>query len=183
MLIPAPKLDFVKRYAHFSKPVAWSLLMYISHLDLSEHIRKESIILLQARLSDALDLEAQMKQAHWNVKGRDFIQLHELFDEVHGLVEGFVDTIAERITTLGGVADGRVQTTAMKTELYEYSLATSTGEQHLKAVAAALGQFGKAIRKDVNAANGLGDAATCDLFTQISRENDKRLWFIEAHLM
>jgi starvation-inducible DNA-binding protein len=156
--------------------------MYTSRLDLSDHVRKGAIALLQARLSDALDLEAQTKQAHWNVKGRDFIQLHELFDKVHGIVEEQVDTIAERITALGGVADGRIQTTAKKTQLYEYSLETVTGEEHLKVVAAVLAQFGKAVRKDIGAAAELGDADTADVFTEVSREIDKQLWFIEAHL-
>ena len=123
-----------------------------------------------------------MKQAHWNVKGRDFFQLHELFDKIHGYVEEFVDMIAERITTLGGVADGRVQTTAKNTSLYEYSLETQGGEAHLKAVAAVLAQFGKAVRADIAKAADLGDADTADLFTEISRETDKQLWFVEAHL-
>ena len=156
--------------------------MYASRLDLSDHVRKGSIALLQARLSDAIDLEAQMKQAHWNVKGRDFFQLHLLFDKIHGEVEEFVDTIAERITTLGGIADGRVQTTAKKSSLYEYSLETSGGEAHLKAVAGVLGQFGKALRADIDQAAELGDADTADVFTEISRETDKQLWFVEAHL-
>src|SRR5690349_21749943 len=120
--------------------------MYTSLLDLSDHVRKGAIALLQARLSDALDLEAQTKQAHWNARGRDFIQLHELFDNVHSIVENQVDTIAERIAALGGVADGRVQTTAKASNLYEYSLDTRSGDQHLKALAAALAQFGKAVR-------------------------------------
>jgi len=156
--------------------------MYQSHLDLSAHIRKGSIALLQARLSDSLDLEAQMKQAHWNVKGRNFFMLHELFDKIHGVVEDFVDLIAERITTLGGVADGRVQTTAKKSSLYEYSLETTGGESHLKVVAAVLAQFGKALRADIDAAAELGDADTADVFTEVSRETDKQLWFVEAHL-
>lgn len=156
--------------------------MYTSHLDLSEHVKKGSIALLQARLSDALDLEAQMKQAHWNVKGRDFIQLHELFDKIHGHVEEFVDLIAERITALGGVADGRVQTTAKSSSLYEYSLEATHGEHHLKAVAAVLAQFSKAIRADIDSATEHGDAVTADIFTEIAREADKQLWFVEAHL-
>ncbi len=156
--------------------------MYQSHIDLSAHVRKGVITLLQARLSDAIDLEAQMKQAHWNVKGRDFFQLHELFDKIHGEVEEFVDTIAERITALGGIADGRVQTTAKNSQLYEYSLETSGGEAHLKAVAAVLAQFGKAVRADINAATEIGDADTADVFTEISRATDKQLWFVEAHL-
>ena len=157
--------------------------MYQSHLDLPAHVRKGAITLLQARLSDAIDLEAQTKQAHWNVKGHDFFQLHELFDKIHGEVEEFVDTIAERITALGGVADGRVQTTAKNSTLYEYSLETHGGEAHLKAVAAVLAQFGKAARADIDHAAELGDADTADVFTEISRETDKQLWFIEAHLL
>src|SRR5262245_5320388 len=156
--------------------------MYTSRIDLSDHVRKGTIAILQARLSDALDLEAQTKQAHWNVKGRDFIQLHELFDKIHGVVEDQVDTIAERITALGGVADGRIQTTAKQSQLYEYSLATVTGEDHLKVLASVLAQFGKAARQDINAASELGDADTADVFTEVSREIDKQLWFIEAHL-
>ena len=156
--------------------------MYQSHLDIPSHVRKAVIGLLQARLSDAIDLEAQMKQAHWNVKGRDFFQLHELFDKIHGEVEEFVDVIAERITTLGGIADGRVQTTAKASQLYEYSLETSGGEAHLKAVAAVLAQFGKAVRADIDKAAETGDADTADIFTEVSRETDKQLWFVEAHL-
>src|SRR5262245_30623553 len=156
--------------------------VYQSHLDIPVHVRKGVIALLQARLSDSIDLEAQMKQAHWNVKGRDFYQLHLLFDKIHDEVEEFVDLIAERITTLGGVADGRVQTTGKTSRLYEYALETSGGEAHLKAVAAVLAQFGKAVRADIDKASEMGDADTADIFTEISRETDKQLWFVEAHL-
>jgi starvation-inducible DNA-binding protein len=155
--------------------------MHLSQIDLSDHTRKAAIALLQARLSDALDLEAQTKQAHWNVKGRDFIQLHELFDKAHGIVEDNVDTIAERITALGGVADGRVQTTA-KSSNYEYSLETRSGDQHLKALAAVLAQFGKNVRKDIDTAIEIGDTVTADVFIEISRDIDKQLWLVEAHL-
>jgi len=156
--------------------------MYQSHLDIPTHVRKAAIALLQARLSDSIDLEAQMKQAHWNVKGKDFFQLHLLFDKIHGEVEEFVDIVAERITALGGIADGRVQTTGKNTHLYEYSLETSGGEAHLKAVAAVLAQFGKAVRVDIDKATEMGDAATADVFTEIARATDKQLWFVEAHL-
>ncbi|WP_422120063.1 DNA starvation/stationary phase protection protein Dps [Hyphomonas johnsonii] len=156
--------------------------MFESRLDIPAHTRKASIALLQARLSDSIDLEAQTKQAHWNVKGMDFFQLHTFFDGVHAVVEDYVDTIAERITALGGIADGRVQTTARASTLYEYPLDARHGESHLKALSAVLAQFGKALRGDIDAATELGDADTADLFTQLSRETDKQLWFVEAHL-
>lgn len=157
--------------------------MYTSRLDIPESVRKHVISLLQARLSDALDLEAQMKQAHWNVKGRDFVQLHQLFDTIHSAVEEFVDTLAERITTLGGIADGRVQTTAERSTLYVYALETHAGEDHLKAVAGALSQFGKSVRANIEDANGATDLDSADVFTEISRATDKHLWMVEAHLL
>ncbi|MBF9152115.1 DNA starvation/stationary phase protection protein Dps [Novosphingobium jiangmenense] len=157
-------------------------MSYTSRIDLSDHVRKQACGLLQARLSDALDLEAQAKQAHWNVKGPHFLQLHQLFDAVHDEIEQFVDLLAERITTLGHVADGRVTTTAAATTLYGYPLEATGGEAHLKALAASLGAFGKAVREAIDQAGVIGDADTADLFTQVSRETDKQLWFLEAHL-
>ena len=156
--------------------------MYASRLDIPDHARKASIHILQARLSDVLDLEAQTKQAHWNVRGKDFYQLHLLFDAIHGEVEEYADTIAERITALGGVADGRVQTTAEATTLYEYALETTGGEAHLRALAAALAQFGKSLRADIERAAEVPDADTADVLTEVSRNTDKQLWFVEAHL-
>ena len=158
-------------------------MTYQSRIDLSDHVRKQAVALLQARLSDALDLEAQAKQAHWNVKGRYFLQLHELFERIHGQAEEFVDLLAERITALGHVADGRIQTTAAGSTLYEYPLDAHDGDSHLKALAASLAQFGKQVRADIDAAGDAGDADSADLFTQISRESDKQLWFLEAHLL
>lgn len=157
--------------------------MYSSRIDLSDHVRKQSVALLQARLSDCLDLETQLKQAHWTVRGLNFYQLHQLFDALHGEIEEFVDTIAERIASIGGIPDGRVKTTAANSSLYEYALETHGGEGHLKAVAAVMAQFGKALRADIDAAAELGDADTSDVFTEVSRAIDKQLWFVEAHLV
>jgi starvation-inducible DNA-binding protein len=157
-------------------------MTFTSRLDLSDHVRKHACGLLQARLSDALDLEAQAKQAHWNVKGPHFLQLHELFDRLHGDIEDFVDLLAERITALGRVADGRIATTAANSTLYGYPLEAAGGEAHLKALSASLAAFGKAARAAIGEAETIGDADTADLFTQISRETDKQLWLLEAHL-
>lgn len=157
-------------------------MTFTSRIDLSDHIRKQACGLLQARLSDALDLEAQAKQAHWNVKGPHFLQLHQLFDAVHDAAEEFVDLLAERITTLGHIADGRVATTAASTMLYGYPLEAAGGAAHLKALSASIAAFGKAAREAIDQAEIIGDADTADLFTQISRETDKQLWLLEAHL-
>lgn len=157
-------------------------MIHKSRIDLSPQVRERIMALLQAQLSDALDLEAQLKQAHWNVKGKSFLQLHGLFDDAHGAVEEFVDMIAERIVALEGVADGRVQTTAQTSRLRAYPLAAQSAEAHLSAVADALAAFGATLRKNIDDAASAGDQGTADLLTGISRENDKRLWLVEAHL-
>ena len=155
--------------------------MYETENDISLDRRTQLNALLNQRLASAVDLQMQMKQAHWNVKGPSFIGLHELFDKVAEAVEGYVDEIAERIVQLGGVAEGTVRMAAARTRLTEYSPEISEGTAHVEGVARALSTFGKEARNTINEADELDDADTADLFTEISRGIDKWLWFVEAH--
>jgi starvation-inducible DNA-binding protein len=155
--------------------------MYETENDISRERRTELNALMNRRLADAVDLQMQMKQAHWNVKGPSFIGLHELFDTVAEAVEGYVDQIAERIMQLGGIAEGTVRMAASRTRLPEYPLEIAEGTAHVEAVARALSTFGKEVRTTVDEANALDDADTADLFTEISRGTDQWLWFVEAH--
>jgi starvation-inducible DNA-binding protein len=155
--------------------------MYETENDISLKRRTELNALMNQRLASAVDLQAQMKQAHWNVKGPSFIGLHELFDKVDEAVEDYVDKIAERIVQLGGIAEGTVRVAASRTRLPEYPLAISDGMAHVEAVARALSTFGQEARNTIDEANALDDADTADLFTEVSRGIDKWLWFVEAH--
>lgn len=143
--------------------------------------RQELNALLNRCLADAVDLQLQMKQAHWNVKGPSFIGLHELFDKVEGDVKGYADMIAERVVQLGGIAEGTVRVAAIRSRLPEYPPAISEGLAHVDAVARALSLFGQAVRHATDEATELNDADTADLFTEVSRGVDKWLWFVEAH--
>jgi len=164
-----------------TKNLAEAPLMYETENDLPKTKRSELNTLMNQRLADAVDLQLQMKQAHWNVKGPSFIALHELFDKVSEAVEDYVDMIAERIVQLGGVAEGTIRMAAGRTRLAEYSPEISEGTAHVEAVARALSTFGKEIRSTIDQANALDDADTADLFTEVSRGTDKWLWFVEAH--
>jgi starvation-inducible DNA-binding protein len=155
--------------------------MYSTRNDLPEATRGEVIDLLDARLADATDLQTQLKQAHWNVKGPTFIALHELFDKINEAVEDYVDDLAERVVQLGGTAHGTARQVAKRSTLPEYP-AVSTGRDHVEAVATVLAAFGKLARAGIDQADELRDKDTADLFTEISRGVDKWLWFIEAHL-
>src|SRR5262245_32853888 len=112
--------------------------MYATKNDLPEGTRVKMVELLNARLADAIDLQTQMKQAHWNVKGPNFIALHKLFDEVNEDVEEYVDLFAERAVQLGGIAEGTARSIAKRSTLSEYPLNASSGKQHVESVSSAL---------------------------------------------
>jgi starvation-inducible DNA-binding protein len=156
--------------------------MYPTKNDIHEKNRAPLVELLNARLADAIDLQTQCKQAHWNVKGPDFIALHELFDKLNEDVEAYVDVIAERAVQLGGMADGTARSVAKRTTLAEYAAKTGAGHDHVDALSSALATFGKSVRQSIAKSSELGDADTTDLFTEVSRGVDKWLWFVEAHL-
>lgn len=155
--------------------------MHSTKISLEEGKRETLVELLQARLVDAIDVQLQAKQAHWNVKGPHFIGLHELFDQVHERSEGWVDLIAERAVILGGTVDGTAQGVANNTSLPAYPTDIKNGIDHVDAFSTALATFGKHVRAAIEKAEELGDADTADLFTEVSREVDKDLWFVEAH--
>lgn len=150
--------------------------------DLPAATREQVVALLSQRLADCIDLHAQCKQAHWNVKGPNFAALHDLFDEIYADVGAYVDLIAERIVQLGGVAEGTVQVVAGRTRLPEYPLAITTGHDHVAALSDSLADFGRATRKGIDETDDLHDKDTADLLTEVSRGIDKWLWQVEAHL-
>ena len=155
--------------------------LHETRIDIEENARAAAVGVLNARLADAVDLATQMKQAHWNVKGESFIALHELFDAVHGAVQGHVDDLAERITALGGTAEGTAAAAAAGSTLPAYPLDIRGGGAHVDAVSTALSAFGKQIRAAVREAADIGDDGTEDLLIGISRDIDKNLWLVEAH--
>lgn len=155
--------------------------MYETENDIPQKRRVELNALMNQRLADAVDLQLQMKQAHWNVKGPNFIGLHELFDKVYEGIGEYVDLIAERIVQLGGIAEGTARVAAKRSRLAEYPLEIADGAAHVEAVARALSTFGHDARNTINEADDLDDADTADLFTEVSRGIDKWLWLVEAH--
>ncbi len=153
-----------------------------TRIDLPADKRDKLIALLNQQLADTFDLYSQTKQAHWNVKGAQFYQLHELFDELAEELEEPVDDIAERVTALGGMALGTSRMAAAASRLPEYPLDGGDSMQFVEALATRYAALAATTRTAIDTADGLGDKDTADLFTQVSRLLDKSLWFLEAHL-
>jgi starvation-inducible DNA-binding protein len=149
---------------------------------LPENIRAQSVELLNIHLAAAIDLHAQLKQAHWNVRGPGFIAIHELFDKVAAEVENYSDLIAERAGALGGIAQGTVQLAAKRSFLVPYPLGIADEQEHVFAISGTLAAFGQSAREASAQAATFGDADTADLFTEISRGTDRQLWFVESHV-
>jgi starvation-inducible DNA-binding protein len=156
--------------------------MHKTKNDIPDQVRSQLVQLLNDRLADAIDLQLQAKQAHWNVKGPSFFSLHAVFDGVAEALAGFADTIAERAVALGGIADGTIGGVARRTRLPDYPVGICAGRDHVMALSTALASFGSAVRTAIDQAAELKDADTADLFTEVSRGIDKKLWFVEAHL-
>lgn len=156
--------------------------LYPSQIDIPEASRAELVELLNQQLADTFDLYAQAKQAHWNVKGPNFYSLHLLFDGVAEALEGYVDTLAERVTALGGLARGTVRMVAASSTLAEFDPDYRDGMAVLAALRERVAAYAASTRQALARAGELGDPTSEDLFTEISRAVDKQLYFLEAHL-
>lgn len=150
--------------------------------DLKSNAKSVAIELLNARVADCIDLALLTKQAHWNLKGRQFIGVHEMLDGFRTQVDGYVDTMAERVVQLGGTALGTTQTTNKATTLSPYPVDIYAVPDHLSALIERYGKAANNVRASIDQADEAGDADTADIFTEVSRGLDKALWFLEAHL-
>jgi starvation-inducible DNA-binding protein len=150
--------------------------------DLDLTIRKQMVTLLNQQLADTADLFTQVKQAHWNVKGPQFIAVHKLFDDFADDLVDTTDDLAERAVQLGGNALGTARMAASATRLPEFP-ATAVGSMAaVTLLADRFAALAESTRAAIDVADAAGDADTADLFTGISRMLDKALWFLEAHL-
>lgn len=155
---------------------------FSTHIDLPKDTRAKLISLLNQQLADTSDLYSQTKQAHWNIKGMDFIALHKLFDELAENLEEATDEIAERITALGGFALGTVRMAAGASCIPEFPSDLKDSRAYMEALVERYGNYAQTTRAAIEASASAGDQSTADLFTEISRSVDKHLWFLEAHL-
>ncbi len=156
--------------------------MFETRIDIPQENRTKLVDLLNARLADITDLYTQDKQAHWNVKGSDFWQLHELYDELAAALLPFADMVAERATALGGEALGTVRMAASSSSLKEFPRDAYGSMDSVDALADRYAMLALKLRDSADKAEQLEDMDTNDLLIEVSREVDKQLWFLEAHL-
>jgi starvation-inducible DNA-binding protein len=150
--------------------------------DVPSNAKNVAIELLNANLAAGIDLALAIKQAHWNLKGPQFIAVHEMLDGFRAEMDGHTDTMAERVVQLGGTALGTTQAVAEGSPLKPYPTDIYAIPDHLKALAERFGAVANNVRKAINDSDDAGDPTTADIFTAASRSLDKALWFLESHL-
>lgn len=155
---------------------------YATANDLKSNAKKVSIEVLNARLADGIDLALLTKQAHWNIKGPQFIALHEMIDAFRTEIDTHVDTMAERVVQLGGTALGTTQAVAKASALAAYPTDIYASKDHLAALIERYGKAANLVRAAIEQTDEAGDADTADILTAYSRGLDKALWFLEAHV-
>lgn len=149
---------------------------------LKSNTKSTVIAVLNARLADAIDLSLATKQAHWNLKGPQFIAVHEMLDGFRAQLDVHTDTIAERVAQLDGIALGTAQTVSKSTKLEPYPTDIRKVPDHVAALAERYAALGNQVREDIDATDEAGDADSADILTAFSRELDKDLWFLKSHL-
>ena len=148
----------------------------------NSNAKRVSIEALNARLADGIDLALAIKQAHWNLKGPQFIGIHLMLDGFRAEISSLNDKVAERAVQLGGTALGTAQVVAGSTKLPAYPTGIYAIADHIAALIDSYAAYANAVRQNIAETDEAGDPDTADLFTEISRAVDKHLWFLEAHV-
>lgn len=155
-----------------------------SRVDLPAEERSKLAGVLQVSLATSLDLYSQVKQAHWNVIGPHFIAYHQLFDTIAEHAIDWIDKLAERSATLGGVPQGTVRQSATLTQLPDYTLGAAEGPSHVEALSERLAIYCAKLREAADTIDRDGDIhdlATQDLLIEILRLAEMDLWFLDKH--
>ncbi|HTZ69392.1 MAG TPA: DNA starvation/stationary phase protection protein Dps [Acetobacteraceae bacterium] len=155
---------------------------HVTRNSVPSNAKSVALALLNARLLDGIDLALATKQAHWNLKGPQFIAIHEMLDGFRDELDEWNDTVAERVVQLGGTATGTAQVVADASALPPYPTDIYAIADHLAALIDRFALYADVIRTSIDEATEAGDPATADIFTEISRGVDKQLWFLEAHV-
>ena len=162
--------------------VKFSKRMYKNRVALPDDVKQKVVDEMSKTLAASLDMYSQAKFAHWNVKGMNFYQLHLVFDDTAKTILKQIDPIAERMTQLGGVANGTVRQSAATSEVPAYNVDALSGPEHLEALANSLGKYCALLREASDKIDDIGDGPTSDFYNQLIVDAEEELYFLESHM-
>ncbi|PPI53227.1 Dps family protein [Rathayibacter toxicus] len=140
---------------------------------------KELLASLQRVLVDLIELHVQGKQAHWNVVGTNFRDLHLQLDEIIDAAREFSDDVAERMRALHGIPDGRSDTIAATTTLPEYPHGEIDTAETVDLITIRLENTAATMR-EVHDGVDAEDPTTADLLHAIIQSLEQYAWMVSA---
>lgn len=157
-------------------------IRFHSHVTIDEDARHQIIGGLNDLLAATIDLTSQVKQAHWNVRGSQFISRHTMFDDLYAHLVSSSDMIAERVGQLGGYARGTVRMAGHTSALAEHDETAVQGDEHLRSLTERYAELGGMLRHQIRVVEEFHEPVTVDLYTEVLRSLEMDLWFLESHL-
>ena len=137
---------------------------------------------INARIATLIDLQLQVKQTHWNIRGPQFIAIHEMLDKLYADLDKWVDAMAERITQLGGAAYGTLDAIKGSSSLDKYPTQDLTWQDRMEHLADVIAASSTETRDSIEVAEDAGDPVSGDIITDAARGLDLWLWKVESHL-
>ncbi|MGW1678570.1 Dps family protein [Saccharopolyspora sp. NPDC002376] len=137
--------------------------------------------LLQATLLDLIDLHLVAKQAHWNVVGRFFRNVHLQLDELVDTARGFADDVAERAAAIGVAPDGRAATVAAGSGLPKFEPDWRSDKSVIESIIDTLGELVRRLRVRIDESDKT-DLVTQDLFIAVAADLEKSHWMWQAQI-
>lgn len=137
---------------------------------------------LQMVLTDLIELHMQGKQAHWNIVGTNFRDLHLQLDEIIEAARQFADEAAERMRALHALPDGRSRTVSAGTRLEEFPAGLTSTKDAVKLVTARLERTVKTMR-DVHDEVDEEDPTSADLLHAVIERMEQLAWMVNAETM
>lgn len=146
---------------------------------LSPEAKEKVAPLLQGALVDLIDLALQCKQAHWNLSGPNFRAVHLQLDEIIDQVRMASDDVAERLVTIGFVADGRAATVAQSSGLAAFPEGEVSVPETIALISDRLAACAKNMVERIDAL-GEVDPVSQDLLIGITAPIEKQLWMLQS---
>ncbi len=155
----------------------------IPKIGLSEEALERSISILAIILSDEMTLYIKTRKFHWNVAGESFMELHKLFEAQYSELEQLIDSVAERISKLGGKAIGTMNEFSMLTRIVEHPNTYPAQKAMLSELLNDHKTIIYELRKDIDTCtNECHDAGTADLLTGILQQHETNAWILRRYL-
>ena len=154
---------------------------YDTGLDIPEDIRIQIVELLNQTLASTVDLNSQILQAIWHMRGMNFYQFYQLFSKISEQLQTQINLLTERIGALASTPLLTVRLAAQSSQLSEFPFKATTVEELLQALAKQTSSHGKFVRFGIVQVTDRGDLVTAQLYIDFSRVVDRHLRLLEAH--